>query len=181
MRSRSAWRKPSSMLTALVPPLGLTCAFLDDDGAGEAQGRRRSHHREIVHGAGDGQPPDVAPGEEHGVDHVTVGRDDQPAVAHAQRGAVVHGGDPDAVHREVGEARSQGLLDEHPHGAAAGAVAHRDQRFARAANVGAGRGRGAHKSGCPPYWYQILQVPSLDTMHAPTGLSGTHSLPNSGH
>jgi hypothetical protein len=31
----------------------------------------------------------------------------------------------------------------------------------------------------PPYWCQILQVPSLETMHAPTGVSGRHSRPKS--
>ncbi len=39
--------------------------------------------------------------------------------------------------------------------------------------------RSVSRSGWPPYWCQIRQVPSLETMHAPTGESGTHSLPKS--
>jgi hypothetical protein len=35
--------------------------------------------------------------------------------------------------------------------------------------------RAAPRSGWPPYWCQILHVPSLDTMQAPTGVSGKHS------
>ena len=33
----------------------------------------------------------------------------------------------------------------------------------------------------PPYLYSAAQVPSLDTMQAPTGSSGVQALPKSGH
>ena len=43
------------------------------------------------------------PGKEDRMDDVRVGGDDEPVVADAHRGAVVHRGDADAVERQQGE------------------------------------------------------------------------------
>src|SRR5689334_376925 len=79
------------------------------------------------------------------------------------------------VDRIVAESADQRLLDQTARGAAAGAVLERDELFGRGDHI-----EGLHSCGTPPYWCQILQVPSLLTMQAPTGESGTHCFPNSG-
>ena len=78
--------------------------LLEDDRAGEPERLGRAHHREVVHRAGDAEPADVAAREEDGVDDVRVGGDDEPAVADADRRAVVERREADAVHRR-GERR----------------------------------------------------------------------------
>ena len=121
--------------------------------------------------------PMSPPGKNDRLDHVRVGGDHQPAVADRHRRAVVHRGEADARRSAtVAKSREEHLLDQPAHRAAAGAVLQRDA-LVDAADV--------HTSASelrdgPPYSCQMRQVPSLLTMHAPTGVSGTHSRPNSG-
>ena len=70
-------------------------ALFDDHGTRQRQHLGGAHHREVVHRARHRQPSDVPAGKEHRVNDVRIGRDDQPAVAHAQRRAVVHRRQPD--------------------------------------------------------------------------------------
>ncbi len=149
--------------------------LFDHDRRGQPQHLGGAHHRQVVDRAGDRQSADVATGEEDGVDDVGVGGENQPAVADPQGRAVVEGGEADVVRPAVEKSRRQRLLDQHPHGAATGAVLQGDPLVLRAT---AWPGARLHSSGCPPYWCQILQVPSLLTIQAPTGFSGSHSLPN---
>ena len=110
------------------------------------------------------------------MDDVRVGREDEPAIADADGRAVVHRGEADAVGREPADQAGQAdLLDERAHRPPAGAVLQADPVVDQTAAAHATPPR----SGCPPYWCQILQVPSLLTMQAPTGRSGVHSLPKS--
>ena len=52
-------------------------------------------------------------------------------------------------------------------------------RVTRSSRIVSDLHRASPRLGMPPYWCQILQVPSLETMQAPTGVSGTHSRPKS--
>jgi len=152
--------------------------FLQDRRAGQAQDLRRAHHREVVDRAADREAPDVSARKEDRVHHVGVGRKDDPLVPQSDRGAVVHGREADPFrHRIFHESLEKDLLDQGAHGAAPRALLQRDPldpvfQHERAHQT-------PPRSGCPPYWCQILQVPSEETMQAPTGLSGTHSLPKS--
>jgi len=104
-------------------------AFFEDHGAREAEDVWRAHHREIVDGAGDGQASDVAAWKEGRLDHVRVGRHDEPAVAEPDGAAVIHR--PDAEHPgrhlRIGFERVQErLFDEAAHRAPACAVLEHD-------------------------------------------------------
>src|SRR4029079_14989316 len=82
--------------------------------------------------------------------------------------------DRPVVHPERGPGRAleEDLLDQPAHRSSASAVLHRDPL------PGLGRDRHADLLAIP-YSCQMRHVPSLLTMQAPTGLSGTHSAPNS--
>ena len=137
-------------------------AVLEDHRAGEGQHLGGAHHRQVVHRPGDGQPADVAAGEEERVDHVGVGGDHEPAVADPERRAVVHRAEPDADPRGLLGALDEDLLDERPHRPSAGAVLEADALVPRGSGGSHGRASPAlRRSGWPPYWCQILQVPSL--------------------
>src|ERR1051326_980497 len=144
-------------------------AFLEDHAAGEAERARGAHHRQVVHRAGDGDAADVAAGEDDRLDDVRVGGDDEELVAERDRGAVVHRAEADAVERHRREVLDEELLDQRAHGAPAAALLQRDAASHAGTSI-------ALRSGTPPYRCQILHVPSFETMHAPTGVSGTHSL-----
>ena len=83
----SSSAKPSSRITPQVRP-------------SDARG---AHHGQVVDRAADGEAADVAAGEEDRMDDVRVGGDDEQLVADADRRAVVHRGEADAVERHRGE------------------------------------------------------------------------------
>ena len=113
------------------------------------------------------------PGKKIGMDDVRVGRDDEPAVAEPERRAVVHrrGADPvDGVGRRRHSFRKtssmRARIARPPAPCFSVTRSSRSVEHLHSASP---------RSGMPPYWCQILQVPSLETMQAPTGVSGTHS------
>ena len=144
MRSRSAREKPSSRI----------------DGAGQAQGLGRTHHREVVDRSADGQPADVAAREEDRVHDVGIGRQDSQRSPEPQRGAVVHGFQAPRGHRRAAGSGQEDLLDQGAHRAAPRPVLEGDPGLRRRRRDGDQLTAHLADRECPPYWCQILQVPS---------------------
>ena len=116
--------------------------------------------------------PMSPPGKNTGWIDVRVGRDDQPPVADAQRRAVVH--------RRERRCRRRLARRRWP----SRKTSSIRRRIARPpapcfsvmrSSTHSTAPCDLRRSGCPPYWCQMRHVPSLLTMHAPTGVSGTHS------
>ena len=94
-------------------------ASFNDDRASEPHRFRGTHHCQVIDGAANGQPADIATGKEERFDDIGVSSQHQEAIAHRNRRAVVHSGEARAGWAQPCDKHA---FDERAHGRAARAV-----------------------------------------------------------